>query len=380
MPPLTWSSVERRSIASSGELFMGYASPTMRYVGNRSMRSVGEAARRYQLPDALRDADDPRHAACVEALRRLQEGGNEMFVCAQVFIEHWWLPHVRAMSMALGLSQRKSKRIYETWRCSSMFYRSRRIRPRGGVRWSTSTLFGDARLTTRGSSLLCSRTASPISSRSIPPTSRAMPTLLVLGSTTSRWRAVTGMGSLRCRNLVAVLLCLLLECSRLRRSRAARGRRRRRGHRDRYCFFGGFEDWNMWHDQGGVRAGEPGRLGAAPLLAGLQLRGEAAATMAAGTAPDVIDVQDEPFAAYSKMGQFEDLGPYVARTAALYAPERFFHSALETFRVNGIQYGLPWNGGQLMIYYNRKLFREAGLRIPRRGTGRGRSGWRRARS
>jgi ABC-type glycerol-3-phosphate transport system substrate-binding protein len=34
--------------------------------------------------------------------------------------------------------------------------------------------------------------------------------------------------------------------------------------------------------------------------------------MAAGTAPDVIDVQDEPFAAYTKMGQFEDLGPYVS--------------------------------------------------------------------
>ena len=87
--------------------------------------------------------------------------------------------------------------------------------------------------------------------------------------------------------------------------------------------------------------------------------------MAAGTAPDVIDVQDEPFAAYSKMGQFEDLGPYVRRgTPRSTAPDRFFPTALETFRVNGKQYGLPWNGGQLMIYYNRTLFREAGLPDP----------------
>src|SRR5262245_37518958 len=64
------------------------------------------------------------------------------------------------------------------------------------------------------------------------------------------------------------------------------------------------------------------------------------------------------------MEQFEDLGPYLARAPDEYAPGRFFPTALETFRPGGVQYGLPWNGGQLMMFYNRKLFREAGVPDP----------------
>src|SRR6266511_5953443 len=69
-------------------------------------------------------------------------------------------------------------------------------------------------------------------------------------------------------------------------------------------------------------------------------------TMAAGTAPDVIDVQDEPFAQYVHLGQFEDLGPHVRQAGAEYAGDQFFPTALETFRAEGKHYGLPWSGGQ----------------------------------
>jgi multiple sugar transport system substrate-binding protein len=133
----------------------------------------------------------------------------------------------------------------------------------------------------------------------------------------------------------------------------------------RYCFFGGFEDWSMWRAV--VAEFERANPDVAVRLLywpGSNYEAKLQLTMAAGTAPDAIDVQDEPFAAYSKMGQFEDLGPYVAAAAEQYAPERFFHTALETFRVGGVQYGLPWNGGQLMMYYNRTLFRKAGLPDP----------------
>ena len=37
----------------------------------------------------VRDADDPRHTMCVQALQRLQAGENEVCVCAQVLIEYW---------------------------------------------------------------------------------------------------------------------------------------------------------------------------------------------------------------------------------------------------------------------------------------------------
>lgn len=36
-----------------------------------------------------RDADDPRHQACVQALERVQSGANEVCICAQVMIEYW---------------------------------------------------------------------------------------------------------------------------------------------------------------------------------------------------------------------------------------------------------------------------------------------------
>jgi predicted nucleic acid-binding protein len=37
----------------------------------------------------LRDATDPRHSVCTQALHRLRASGNELFVCAQVMIEYW---------------------------------------------------------------------------------------------------------------------------------------------------------------------------------------------------------------------------------------------------------------------------------------------------
>jgi predicted nucleic acid-binding protein len=37
----------------------------------------------------VRDADDPRHAVCVKALNQLQDGTNELLICAQVLIEYW---------------------------------------------------------------------------------------------------------------------------------------------------------------------------------------------------------------------------------------------------------------------------------------------------
>ncbi len=134
----------------------------------------------------------------------------------------------------------------------------------------------------------------------------------------------------------------------------------------RYCFFGGFEDWQMFRQIAAeFESANPDVHVALLYWPGDNYEAKLQLTMAAGTAPDVIDVQDEPFAAYSKMGQFEDLAPYLDKTGDEYAPERFYPTALETFRVSGKQYGLPWNGGMLMMYYNRKLFRKAGLPDPR---------------
>jgi multiple sugar transport system substrate-binding protein len=133
----------------------------------------------------------------------------------------------------------------------------------------------------------------------------------------------------------------------------------------RYCFTGGFEDWGMWRNiVAEFEQRHPDVTVRLLYWPGTNYQAKMQLTMAAGTAPDVMEVEDEPFAAYAKMKQFEDLGPYIARTASEYTPDRFFPTALETFRADGVQYALPWNGGELMLFYNRKLFREAGLPIP----------------
>jgi multiple sugar transport system substrate-binding protein len=133
----------------------------------------------------------------------------------------------------------------------------------------------------------------------------------------------------------------------------------------RFCFFGNYEEWQLW------------RLVAAEFEAlnpdirmkllywpGQNYEDKVKLVMAAGSAPDVLSVQDEPFPAYSELNQFEDLGPYLERHGEEYRPELFFDTALETFQYQGRQYAVPWNGGQLMVYYNRTLFREAGLPDP----------------
>ena len=133
----------------------------------------------------------------------------------------------------------------------------------------------------------------------------------------------------------------------------------------RYCFFGGFEDWQLWRKIGAeFEQANPDVRVTLLYWPGSNYEAKLQLTMAAGTAPDVIDVQDEPFAAYTKMGQFEDLGPYLRNSGDEYAPQRFFSTSLEAFQVGGTQYGLPWNGGMLMMYYNKTLFRKAGLPDP----------------
>jgi multiple sugar transport system substrate-binding protein len=133
----------------------------------------------------------------------------------------------------------------------------------------------------------------------------------------------------------------------------------------RACFFGGFEDWKMWQRMAAeFEQTNPDIKVTLLYWPGNNYEAKLQLTMAAGTAPDVIDVQDEPFAAYTKMGQFENLGPYLQRAAAQYAPDRYYPTSLEAFQIHGKQYGLPWNGGQLMMYYNKTLFRKAGLPDP----------------
>lgn len=133
----------------------------------------------------------------------------------------------------------------------------------------------------------------------------------------------------------------------------------------RFSFFGGYEEWKLWQRMAKEFEAENPDIRMKLLYwPGPNYEDKVKLVMAAGNAPDVFSAQDEPFPAYCKLGQYEDLTPYLARYADEYSPDKYFPTAFPAFQYKGKQRALPWNGGQLMVYYNRKLFREAGLPDP----------------
>ena len=134
--------------------------------------------------------------------------------------------------------------------------------------------------------------------------------------------------------------------------------------RVRMCFFGGYEEWKLWQDVAQAFEEQNPDIQMKLHYWPGNYEDKVKLTFAAGTAPDIISAQDEPFPAYVSMGQFEDLTPYVEAEGDYYSPDRYFKTALETFQIDGRQYAMPWNGGELLIYFNRSLFRKMGLPDP----------------
>jgi ABC-type glycerol-3-phosphate transport system substrate-binding protein len=81
-----------------------------------------------------------------------------------------------------------------------------------------------------------------------------------------------------------------------------------------------------------------------------------------GTAPDVIDVQGGLWLEYAAQGGLVDLTPYLAREPQLrewYAPK-----FLATWVYQGRNYMVPFYISKTLLFYNKTLFREAGLTRP----------------
>jgi multiple sugar transport system substrate-binding protein len=87
------------------------------------------------------------------------------------------------------------------------------------------------------------------------------------------------------------------------------------------------------------------------------------AMMAGRCAPDVMAFDDEPFPQFAQYGVFEDLGPYMKRDPEM-RREHFFPIFLKSFEYKGHQYGLPYDAGTMLLFFNRNMFRAAGLPDP----------------
>ena len=82
------------------------------------------------------------------------------------------------------------------------------------------------------------------------------------------------------------------------------------------------------------------------------------------TAADILLMDDENIPAYSVRGYLEDLGPYIARDRAAMRMEEFFPTAMESFQYRGGQYGLPWDGISVLVFYNKDMFDAEGIPYP----------------
>ena len=87
---------------------------------------------------------------------------------------------------------------------------------------------------------------------------------------------------------------------------------------------------------------------------------------AGGAAPDVFLVNYRNFAGYAARGALDPAGPRLERSAVL-ERDAFYPQPLEAFSFRGELQCLPQNVSSLVVYYNRDLFRQAGLADPRPG-------------
>jgi ABC-type glycerol-3-phosphate transport system substrate-binding protein len=82
----------------------------------------------------------------------------------------------------------------------------------------------------------------------------------------------------------------------------------------------------------------------------------------AGTAPDIIDVQGILWAEYAANGGLLDLSPYLEREPEVQG--RFHADYLANWVYEGSSYMLPFYVSKTLLFYNRKMFQEAGLSGP----------------
>jgi multiple sugar transport system substrate-binding protein len=85
---------------------------------------------------------------------------------------------------------------------------------------------------------------------------------------------------------------------------------------------------------------------------------------AAGTAPDVIFVEVNNFKEFVDKGVLVDLMPYIEQEKDIDL-KAYYKQIIERFTINGKLYVLPRDIAPIcLIYYNKKMFREAGIPYP----------------
>lgn len=89
-----------------------------------------------------------------------------------------------------------------------------------------------------------------------------------------------------------------------------------------------------------------------------------ATAFAAGDPPELFVLNFRRFGQFAAKGVLAPLGPAMVATGQ-WREQDFYEPAVEAFRFDGKQLCLPQNVSSLVVYYNRALFRSAGLTDPK---------------
>ena len=131
------------------------------------------------------------------------------------------------------------------------------------------------------------------------------------------------------------------------------------------AFWGSYEEWGLWKEiVDAFHAKNPDvwvKMNYIPDAYDDKIR----LLLAADSAPDVMLIQDEPLPAYASYGKFADLTDWVhAEDFPVDWDTAFWPTVTESFTYKGRVWGLPIWGGNVLVIYNRKMFRDMGVTPP----------------
>ena len=131
-----------------------------------------------------------------------------------------------------------------------------------------------------------------------------------------------------------------------------------------HSFWGNYQEWLMWRDIKTAFEQENPNIWIKQAFIPGQYDDKIRLMLSADSAPDLMQIQDEPFPVYRGYGKFENLDPYIKTPGCSINLSDYFETGIELFTEKGKLYGMPVYGGENVIYYNRDLFDKEGVPYP----------------
>jgi len=85
--------------------------------------------------------------------------------------------------------------------------------------------------------------------------------------------------------------------------------------------------------------------------------------IAGGSPPDVMMLSDDGFREFVSRGILMDLTPFIEQDAS-FDRSQYFEATFQAFEYDGHLYGIPRRANNMVMYYNRDLFKAAGVSEP----------------